>query len=101
MNNTERPADRKISTSAALFKKLLQAFAIGDLPFSDVQSDLQRFLTTGASPEELREVMQRYQSIEPLPAYALGEILRILNEAIERAAALKSDSDAAQGQAQD
>jgi formylglycine-generating enzyme required for sulfatase activity len=100
MNNTARPADRKISSSASLFKKLLQAFANGDLPYSDVQSDLQRLLTTGASPEELREVLQRYQSIEPLAANAHAEILRILNEAMERAAALKSDSDAAQSQAQ-
>src|SRR5882757_268944 len=100
MNNTARPTDRKISTSASLFKKLLQAFANGDLPYSDVQSDLQRLLTTGASPEELREVMHRYESIEPLPARSHAEILRILDEAIERAAALKSDPDAAPSQVQ-
>jgi formylglycine-generating enzyme required for sulfatase activity len=99
MNNTEKPADRK--SSASLFKKVLQAFANGDLPYSDVQSALQRLLATGASPEELREVMQRYQSIEPLPGYAHVEVLRILNEAMERAAALKLESDAAQNLAPD
>src|SRR6202051_2864589 len=101
MNNTEKPADRKISASASLFKKVLQAFANGDLPYSDVQSGLQHLLSTGASPEELREVMHRYQSIEPLPAYAHADIVRILNEAIERAAALQLELDAAQSQAQD
>src|SRR5882757_9172956 len=101
MNNTARPTDRKISTSASLFKKLLQAFANGDLPYSDVQSDLQRLLTTGASPEELRQVLNRYESIEPVPAYAHVEVLRILDEAAERAAALKAGPDPAQGQPQD
>ena len=86
MSNTERPADRKISSSASLFKKVLQAFANGDLPYSDVESHLQRLLNSGASPEELREVLQRYESIEPLPAYARVEILRTLNEAIARTA---------------
>jgi formylglycine-generating enzyme required for sulfatase activity len=101
MNNTERPADRKISASASLFKKVLQAFANGDLPYSDVQSGLQRLLATGAPPEDLREVMHRHQSIEPLPPHAHVEILRILNEAMERAAALRLDADAAQSLAPD
>jgi formylglycine-generating enzyme required for sulfatase activity len=100
MNNTTKPADRKISASASLFKKTLQAFANGDLPYSDVQSGLQRLLTGSASPEELREVMRRYQSIEPLPAYAHADIVRILNEAIERSATLKLVADAGQSQAE-
>jgi sulfatase modifying factor 1 len=96
-----RPADRKISSSASLFKKVLQAFANGDLPYSDVESHLQRLLKSGASPEELREVLQRYESIEPLSAYAHAEILRILSEAIARTVVPNVDSDPARGQPQD
>jgi len=58
-------------------------------------------LGSGASAEELREVLQRYQSIEPLPAYAHVEILRILNEAIARTAIPNVDSDPARSQPQD
>src|SRR5258708_21287287 len=101
MSNTSRPVDRKISSSASLFKKVLQAFANGDLPYSDVESHLQRLLGGGASAEELKEVLQRYQSIEPLPAYAHVEILRVLNEAIARTAAPNVDSDPARSQPQD
>src|SRR2546425_8643308 len=85
MNTTARPADRKISSSGSQFKKVLQAFANGDLPYSDVQGHLQRLLGSGASPEEMRDILQRYQSIEPLPEYAHDEILRSLHEAIARA----------------
>jgi formylglycine-generating enzyme required for sulfatase activity len=101
MSNTSRPVDRKISSSASLFKKVLQAFANGDLPYSDVESHLQRLLGSGASAEELREVLQRYESIEPLPAYAHVEILRILNEAMARTAAANVDSDPARSQPSD
>src|SRR6266404_6230037 len=79
MNNTARPA---ISSSASQFKKVLQAFANGDLPYSDVESHLQRLLNSGASPEELRDVLHRY-------------------EAIVRAAAAKVDSDPAGSEPQD
>jgi len=98
MNNTARPA---ISSSASQFKKVLQAFANGDLPYSDVESHLQRLLNSGASPEELRDVLHRYESIEPLPAYARVEILRVLNEAMVRAAAAKVDSAPAGSEPQD
>ncbi len=98
MDYTARPADRKISASAAQFKKVLQALENGDLPYSDVEAHLQRLLKAGASPEELRGVLQRYDSIEPLPAYAHIEILRILNEATMRAAAPSADSDPARSQ---
>jgi sulfatase modifying factor 1 len=101
MSNTARPADRKISASASLFKKVLQACANGDLPYSDVESHLQRLLKSGALPEELRDVLQRYESIEPLPAYAHAEILRILNEATARAAVPNVDSDPARSELQD
>jgi formylglycine-generating enzyme len=101
MSNTARPADRKMSSSASLFKKVLQAFSNGDLPYSDVESHVQRLLNSGASAEELREVLQRYESIEPLPAYAHAEMLRNLNEAIARAAAPNVDSDLARSQPPD
>ena len=101
MSNTARPADRKMSSSASLFKKVLQAFANGDLPYSDVESHLQRLLSSGASAEELREVLQRYVSIEPLPAYAHAEMLRNLNEAIARAAATNVDFDPTRSQPPD
>ena len=100
MDNTARPADRKISSSASQFKKVLQALANGDLPYSDVEAHLQRLLKSGALSEELRGVLQRYDSIEPLPAYAHIEILRILNEATVRAAAPSADSDPARSQPQ-
>jgi formylglycine-generating enzyme required for sulfatase activity len=100
MDKTARPADRKISSSASQFKKVLQALANGDLPYSDVEAHLQRLLKSGALPDELREVLQRYDSIEPLPAYAHIEILRILNEATVRAAAPSADSDPARSQPQ-
>src|SRR5258707_4538572 len=98
MNNTARPA---ISSSASQFKKVLQAFSNGDLPYSDVESHLQRLLNSGASPEDLRDVLQRYESIEPLPGYAHVEILRLLNEAMVRAAAARADSDPACREPQD
>ncbi|HLZ99486.1 MAG TPA: SUMF1/EgtB/PvdO family nonheme iron enzyme [Steroidobacteraceae bacterium] len=101
MSKTARPADRKISSSGSLFKKVLQAFANGDLPYSDVRSHLQRLQDSGASSEELREILQRYHSIEPLPAYAYEEILRNLNEAMVRAAASSADPDPARSQPQD
>jgi sulfatase modifying factor 1 len=100
MDNTARPADRKISSSASQFKKVLQASANGDLPYSDVEAYLQRLLKSGALPEELREVLQRYDSIEPLPAYAHTKILRFLNEAMVRAAAQGANSDPARSQPQ-
>src|ERR1700733_2972352 len=80
MDNTARPADRKNSSSASQFKKVLQALANNALPDSDVESHLQRLLKSGAMPDVLRAVLQRYDSIEPLPAYAHTEILRFLNE---------------------
>ena len=100
MDNTARPAGRKLSSSALQFKKVLQALANGDLPHSDVEAHLQRLLKSGALPDELRNVLQRYDSIEPLPAYAHTEILRILNEATVRAVAPSADSDPARSQPQ-
>ena len=67
MNNTERPADRKISSSASQFKKVLQALANGDLPYSDVESHLQRLLGSGASAEELQGII--YDVGRAIPRY--------------------------------
>ncbi len=85
----KRRTDRMGSTKslpASSFEKVLQAFEFGDLLFPDVQSQLSRLLTSGTSPRELLNVVQRHESIEPLPEQAHVEVIRILNEAMERAA---------------
>jgi formylglycine-generating enzyme required for sulfatase activity len=98
MNNTGRPVDRparKPTSPASLFKKLLQAFEDGDLPYADVQSDLQRLLANGASAEELRGVLRQCESISPLPEYAQAGVLRILNSPVERPADIAGVADLA------
>ncbi len=77
----------KPAFQTSMFEKVLRAFGTGDLPYTYVQSELKRLLETGESPHKLLEVMQRRELIEPLPEKAHEEVLRTLNEAIERAAA--------------
>jgi formylglycine-generating enzyme required for sulfatase activity len=77
----------KAPNPASMFEKALRAFELGDLRYSDLQSHLDRLLETGASPQELVEVLLRNHQIEPLPEYAHDEVLQHLNEAIELAAA--------------
>jgi formylglycine-generating enzyme required for sulfatase activity len=84
-----------------MFEKVLRAFAEGDLHYADVQLDLKRLLTSGASPQKLLEVLQRWELIEPLPDYAHEGVLRLINEAIELAEAQSADADAAPDQIQD
>ncbi len=99
MNNTGRRSDRmspKASSPVMMFDKVLQAFEDGDIRFGDVQLDLRRILASEASPQELLEVLERREAENPLPQYAYVEILRLLNEAVEQAAALHPDSDPAQ-----
>lgn len=76
----------KKSLPASSFEKVLDAFEFGDLPFPDVQSQLSRLLTSGTSPRELLNVVQRHESIQPLPEQAHVEVIRVLNEAMEGAA---------------
>jgi formylglycine-generating enzyme required for sulfatase activity len=76
----------KPAFQTSMFEKVLRAFGTGDLPYSYVESELKRLITSGESPQTLLEVMQRRELIEPMPESAHAEVLRILNEAIERAA---------------
>ena len=78
-----------------MFEKVLRAYTEGDLRYADVQLDLKRLLAGGASPEDLVDVLQRWELIEPLPDDAHDGILRHLNEAIELAAAQSPDPDEA------
>jgi sulfatase modifying factor 1 len=64
-----------------MFEKVLQAFRSGDLPYADVRSDLKRLLAAGAPAQELREVLRRWESTEPLPGYAHEEVVQLLDAA--------------------
>ena len=104
MKDTGRGADRmgpRISSPASMFEKVLRAFTEGDLHYADVQLDLKRLLTSGAPPEKLLEVLERWELLDPLPEYAHEGVLRLINEAIELAAAQNADGDPAPGQIED
>jgi formylglycine-generating enzyme required for sulfatase activity len=75
-----------ISLPASTFRKVLKGFEIGGLPYTDVQFHLKRLLAAGTSPEELQEVLRRCELITPLPDYAHTEVMRLIDEARERAA---------------
>jgi chromosome segregation ATPase len=75
---------------AATFRRALTRFEIGDLPYTEVQFELKRLLA-GVSRRELRELLRRSESIEPLPAYAYREVRRFLDETIEQDVALQTD----------
>ncbi|MGB6355684.1 MAG: hypothetical protein WBF21_17050, partial [Steroidobacteraceae bacterium] len=98
MNDTGKRPDRmgpRTPSPAVMFEKVLRAYTEGDLHYADVQLDLKRLLAGGASPEDLVDVLQRWELIEPLPDDAHDGILRHLNEAIELAAAQSPDPDGA------
>jgi formylglycine-generating enzyme required for sulfatase activity len=76
-----------ISLPASTFRKVLKGFEIGGLPYTDVQFHLKRLLAAGTSPEELQEVLRRCELITPLPDYAHAEVMRLLDEARNHAAA--------------
>src|ERR1700729_2636479 len=104
MNDTGRRADRmgpRISSPASMFEKVLRALTEGDLHYADVQLDLKRLLSSGAPPQKLLEVLQRWELIEPLPDYAYAGVLRLINDAIDRAEAENADPETASGQIQD
>jgi len=84
--------DPQESFSAATFRKALKGFEIGGLPYMEVQSQLKRLLA-GVSPRDLREVLRRGKSIEPLPEYAYREVRRVLDEVIEQDVAPQTDPD--------
>jgi chromosome segregation ATPase len=78
------------SFSAATFRKVLKGFEIRGVAYSEVQFEIKRLLT-GVSRRELREVLRRSESIEPLPEYACREVRRFLDETIEQDVALQTD----------
>jgi hypothetical protein len=84
--------DPQDSFSAATFRKALKGFEIGGLPYMEVQFQLKRLLA-GVSRRELREVLRRSKSIEPLPEYACREVRRLLDEANEQDATLQTDPE--------
>jgi formylglycine-generating enzyme required for sulfatase activity len=69
-----------------MFEKVLRAFTEGDLHYADVQLDLKRLLSSGAPPEKLLEVLERWELLDPLPDYAHEGVLRLIKEAMELAA---------------
>src|ERR1700729_2270068 len=78
------------SFSAATFRKALKGFEFGGLAYSEVQLELKRLLA-GASRRELREVLSRSKSIEPLPEYAYREVRRLIDETIDEDAEPQGD----------
>jgi formylglycine-generating enzyme required for sulfatase activity len=87
--------DSRNSFSAATFRKVLKGFEIGGLPYTEVEFQLKRLLATGVPASELREVLRRCELIEPLPEYAYRQVAGLLDEAIEREAALQLDAEGA------
>ena len=77
------------ATPSAMFEKVLRAFEIGDLSFSDLQSSMTRLLNDGASADELLRVLRRRESIEPLPEDARDQIIAALHEAMPDSAVEK------------
>ncbi len=75
---------------SATFRKALKGFEIDGLAYPKVQFEIKR-LVTGVSRRELRELLRRSESIEPLPEYAYREVRRFLDETIEQDVALQTD----------
>ena len=98
MGKRIEPVDKRISFPAMAFRKVLKGFEIGGLPYAEVQFQLKRLLASGASPDELREVLRRSQLIEPLPEYALREVLSLLDGAVEPPIAQEEPEPAAEAE---
>jgi formylglycine-generating enzyme len=88
----------RASSSALLFDKVLRAFETGGFTYVDFRSQLKQILAKGASPTELIETLRRRERIEPLPAYAHDEVLRLLNDAAEQAKSDAQNSDVSVGE---
>lgn len=84
-NRVER-AGAKNAPPSAMFEKVLRAFVIGDLSFSDLLSSLTRLLKDGAAPDELLKVLRWRESIEPLGEEARAKVVAALNEAMSSSA---------------
>jgi formylglycine-generating enzyme len=72
----------KVSSSLSLFEKVLRGFETGGFTYTDVLAQLQRLLASGESPAELREILRRRESVEPLPEYVHVGILSVLTDAL-------------------
>src|ERR1700761_888805 len=79
------------SFAATSFRKVLKGFEIGGLPYADVQYHLKRLLAAGTSPDELQEVLRRCELITPLPEFAYADVMRVIEEAKEHAAAVAAE----------
>jgi formylglycine-generating enzyme required for sulfatase activity len=90
-NRTDRTGAKSDSPST-MFEKVLRAFVIGDLSFSDLQSSLTRLLKGGAPPDELLGVLRWRESIEPLHEEARDKIIAVLREAMPAGVAGKTDA---------
>ena len=77
---------------------MLRAFETGGFTYVDFRSQLNQILAKGASPAELIETLRRRERIEPLPAYAHDEVLRLLNDAAEQAKTDAQNSDVSVGE---
>lgn len=83
--------DFATSFAASSFRKVLKGFEIGGLPYADVQFHLKRLLAAGTPPDELQEVLRRCELITPLPEYAHADVLHVIEEAKEQAAAIAAE----------
>jgi formylglycine-generating enzyme required for sulfatase activity len=83
--------DFATSFAASSFRKVLKGFEIGGLPYADVQFHLKRLLDAGTAPDELQEVLRRCELITPLPEYAHADVMRVIEAAKERAAAMAAE----------
>jgi sulfatase modifying factor 1 len=81
-----------------LFDKVLRAFETGGFTYVDFRSQLNQILAKGASPAELIETLRRRERIEPLPAYAHDEVLRLLNDAAQQVTTEAQNSDVSVGE---
>jgi hypothetical protein len=79
------------SFSAASFRKALKGFEFSGLAYSEVQIELKRLLA-GVSRRDLREILRRSKSMEPLPEYAYREVRRLLDETIEQDVTSQTES---------
>jgi hypothetical protein len=77
---------------SATFRKALKGFEIGGLAYPQVQFEIKQ-LVTGVSRRDLRELLRRSESIDPLPEYAYREVRRFLDETVEQDVALQTDPD--------
>lgn len=85
--------ERKVSLPAAALAKALRSLETGGLTYSDALDEIKTLLATGASPTELREVLEGRELIEPLSEHARVELFGLIEEAIQREKEQSAASD--------